>query len=129
MRGFDEGKDRPRGTDLAVRDLAARLGDEALSAAQDCDQYQETSARFFFAAAPTAELFEQAQELDRLSQRLRAIAAAIHRLADQAPLEWCVASRKVTQDIGLAEVAARLGGGIGHAGEWPPAPAGDLDLF
>lgn len=115
--------------DLPVRDLAHRLGEEAHRAAEFCDDCQAISAGFFTAKEPTPELIARAQDLDRLSQQLRAIATALHGLAGQAPPDWLVAAYKITEGIGLAEVADRIDGGGRHAPEHARAPAGDMEMF
>jgi len=115
--------------DLPVRDLAERLGAEAVRAADFCDDCQAISAGFFTAKEPTPELIARAQDLDRLSQQLRAIATALHGLAGQAPTDWLVTAAKITEGIGLAEVADRIDGGGRHAPEHARAPAGDMEMF
>ncbi len=122
-------KGQPALADLRVRDLAERLGAEAVRAAEFCDDCQAISAGFFTAKEPTPELIARAQDLDRLSQQLRAIACALHGLAGQAPPDWLVAATKITEGIGLAEVADRIDGGGRHAPEHVRAPAGEMDLF
>ena len=115
--------------DLPVRDLAQRLGAEASRAAEFCDDCQAISAGFFTAREPTPELIARAQDLDRLSQQLRAIASALNGLAGEAASDWRVAAAKITEGIGLAEVADRLDGGGRHAPEHVRAPAGDMEMF
>ncbi len=115
--------------DLPVRELAERLEAEAVRAADFCDDCQAISAGFFTAKEPTPELIARAQDLDRLSQQLRAIASALHGLAGQAPPGWLVAAAKITEGIGLAEVADRIDGGGRHVHEHDRAPAGDMEMF
>ena len=111
---------------LPVRDLAERLGAEAVRAADFCDECQAISAGFFSVKEPTPELIARAQDLDRLSQQLRAIASALHGLAGQAQNEWAVTAAKITEGIGLAEVADRIDGGSRHA---PEHANGDMEMF
>jgi len=130
MRGSQEKTDQGAPlAELPVRDLAARLGAEAGRAADFCDDCQAISAGFFTAKEPTPELIARAQDLDRLSQQLRAIASALHGLAGEAASEWVVAASKITEGIGLAEVADRLDGGGRHAPDHDRAPAGDMEMF
>jgi hypothetical protein len=116
-------------TQLPVRDLAQRLGAEANLAVICCDAYQDASAGFFTAAAPTAEWIAKAQDLDRLSQQLRAIACALQGLAQEAPTEWRVSSSGIVEGIGLAEVADRLGGRVRCKTPDDAVCAGELDFF
>lgn len=119
----------PAHAHLPVRELAQRLGAEAIRAVECCDDYQIASAGFFTADAATPDSIARAQDLDRISQHLRAIASALHGLAGQAASEWRVASTKITEGIGLAEVADRLGG-HGRSGlDCALASAGEIELF
>lgn len=117
--------DGPGLADLPVRDLAHRLGEEAVRAADFCDDCQSISAGFFSAKEPTPDMIARAQDLDRLSQQLRAIATALQGLAGQASSEWMVAATKITEGIGLAEVADRIDGRVRHS----PEPSGDMEMF
>ncbi len=112
--------------DLPVRDLAERLGAEAVRAADFCDECQAISSGFFTAKEPTPDLMARAQDLDRLSQQLRAIASALNGLAGQANAQWAVEAAKITQGIGLAEVADRIDGGNRHAHDHV---RGDMEMF
>jgi len=120
---------QPPLADLPVRELAYRLGEEAVRAADFCDDCQSISAGFFTAKEPTPELIARAQDLDRLSQQLRAIATALHGLAGQAASDWVVAAAKITEGIGLAEVADRIDGGGRNSPDHIAAPAGDMEMF
>ena len=115
--------------DLPVRELANRLGAEAARAAEFCDDCQAISAGFFTAKEPTPELIARAQDLDRLSQQLRAIATALHSLAGEALPDWAVPAAKITEGISLAEVADRLDGGGRNLPDDVRAPAGDMEMF
>ncbi|MDR3508339.1 MAG: hypothetical protein P4L64_10625 [Caulobacteraceae bacterium] len=115
--------------DLSVFELANRLGAEASRAAEFCDDCQEMSAGFFTGKEPTPDLIARAQDLDRLTQQLRAIATALHSLAGQACPDWRVAGAKITEGIGLADLADRLDGGERTSPDHLRAPAGDMEMF
>ena len=115
--------------DLPVRELAERLGAEAARAADFCDDCQAISVGFFTAKEPTPELLARAQDLDRLSQQLRAIASALQGLAGEAPADWRVEASRITAGIGLAEVADRIDGRERHAVGADISPAGEMEMF
>lgn len=78
----------------------------------------------FTAKAVSTDALQRAQILDRMSQQIRAIACALHALAEASEHVWTVPGASLGQGILLAEVADRIQGraSIGRA-----APHGRFD--
>ena len=64
----------------------------------------------FAAETATLEALERAQTLDRMSQQIRAIASALHALAQASEHVWTVPTASLGRDILLADVAERIRG-------------------
>ena len=107
---------------LAAVELAdlARLG----------DQLQRVIARLVAGAgALDAELMEEAQGADLLSQRLEGMAAFLRALADAVPAGAAIDVHAAMIDLTLAEQARRLAGPTAAIATDVDAASGDLLLF
>jgi Lon protease-like protein len=94
------------------------------------DQLQRVIVRLAAGAgALDAELMEEAQGADLLSQRLEGMAAFLRALADAVPAGAAIDVRVAMIDLTLAEQARRLAGPPGSAPTATDEASGDLLLF
>jgi hypothetical protein len=115
--------------DLGVRDLVERLAAELAHAADIADQCQTMSANFFANGEPSGEMFERAQDLDLITQRMRAIGKVLHNLAGDTAEGWAVDRARMLQGIGLTELADRIGQGADGASAAAPRQSSEIELF
>jgi hypothetical protein len=115
--------------DLGVRELVERLAAELAHAADIADQCQAMSANFFANGEPSGEMFERAQDLDLITQRMRAIGKVLHNLAGDTSEGWAVDRVRMLQGIGLTELADRIGQGHGAIAPAADRQSSEIELF
>jgi len=115
--------------DLGVRQLVERLATELAHAADIADQCQTMSADFFASGEASEEMFERAQDLDLITQRMRAIGKVLHNLAGDTSEAWSVDRLRMLDGIGLTELAVRIGQGAPTAGAPAPRRSSEIELF
>ncbi len=103
---------------------------ELADLARTGDQLQRVIARLAAGAgALDAELMEEAQGADLLSQRLEGMAAFLRALADAVPAGAAVDVHAAMIDLTLAEQARRLAGPPAAVPTATDEASGDLLLF
>ena len=115
--------------DLGVRELVERLAAELAHAADIADQCQTMSADLFANGEPSSEMFERAQDLDLITQRMRAIGKVLHNLAGDTSVGWAVDRTRMLDGIGLTELAERIGQGVDAASAAAPRHSSEIELF
>jgi hypothetical protein len=114
---------------LSVRELVERLAAELSHAADIADHCQAMSADFFVNAEPTEEMFERAQDLDLITQRMRAIGKVLHNLAVDTREDWEVERARMLDGVGLTELTERIGQGDHVLIAAAPRRSTEIELF
>jgi uncharacterized small protein (DUF1192 family) len=114
---------------LSVRELVERLAAELAHAADMADHCQAMSADVFVNAEPTEEMFERAQDLDLITQRMRAIGKVLHNLAIDTNEDWEVERVRMLSGVGLTELTERIGQGAHALSAAAPKRSSEIELF
>lgn len=114
---------------LSVRELVERLARELAHAADMADHCQAMSAGFFVHAEPTDEMFERAQDLDLITQRMRAIGKVLHNLSLDTLEDWEVERARMLTGVGLTELTERIGRGAHALIASAPKKSSEIELF
>jgi hypothetical protein len=120
---------KPQFEYMSVRELVERLAAELAHAADIADHCQAMSADFFVNAEPTEEMFERAQDLDLITQRMRAIGKVLHNLAVDTNEDWEVNLGRMLDGVGLTELTERIGQGAHALIASAPRRSSEIELF
>ncbi len=90
--------------------LAAQIGQELTSLADEIDQLQGMLSKVLCAAAPDPDLMVQAQALDRAFQHISQLGGVLDRIAVYADPEWRLALPNLLNPVSLTALAERLAG-------------------
>jgi hypothetical protein len=97
-------------SDTPLVTILGALGDEFLELGRFAEQLQTALSPALLQIADDPDCFQNAQMLDLLSQRLKALSAFVSSLGQSVPEAWRIKSEAALQVVTLSDLAWRLQG-------------------